>query len=126
MADDDVYDLLEEEEQAERDVLAEREAALARELEIMRKRQARLVDPLQYAMSIAAEDLASYVPTFAWEMGPASAAQLSFLEKRGTAPQMRTPVVCSRACCPSDKNTARPSCPQNPRAILLARPCPSA
>ena len=86
MADDEVYDLLEEEEQAERDVVAEREAALARELEIMRKRQARLVDPLQYAMSIAAEDLASYVPTFAWEMGPASAAQLSFLEKRGIFP----------------------------------------
>ena len=86
MADDEVYDLLEEEEQAERDVVAEREAALARELAQMRKRKARLVDPLQYAMSIAAEDLATYVPAFAWEMGPASPSQLALLEKRGIMP----------------------------------------
>ena len=34
-------------------------------------------------MSIAAEDLANYVPTFAWEMAPPSQKQLQFLEKRG-------------------------------------------
>ena len=28
------------------------------------KKQRKLVDPLQYAMSIAAEDLADYEPTF--------------------------------------------------------------
>ncbi len=81
--DDNVYDLIDAEEQAERDVLAEREEALARELAEMRRRKRQLVDPLQYAMSIAAEDLASYVPAFAWEMAPASAKQLEFLEKRG-------------------------------------------
>ena len=86
MQDDNVYDLLDEEEQAERDVVAEREAALARELEEMRRRKAKLVDPIQYAMSIADEDLANYVPTFTWEMGPASAAQLALLEKRGIMP----------------------------------------
>ena len=74
---------LEAEEEAERNVLEERERALARQLEEMRCRQRKLVDPLQYAMSIAAEDLASYVPTFAWEMGPPSQKQLTFLEKRG-------------------------------------------
>ncbi len=77
------FDLIEAEEQAERDVLAEREAALARELEEMRKRKRKLVDPLQYALSIAAEDLTNYVPTFGWEMAPPSDKQLSFLEKRG-------------------------------------------
>ncbi|NLV84127.1 MAG: DEAD/DEAH box helicase family protein [Spirochaetales bacterium] len=83
MKDDSVYDLIEAEEQAERDVLAEREQALARELAEMRRRKRKLVDPLQYAMSIAAEDLANYVPTFAWEMAPPSKKQLEFLERRG-------------------------------------------
>ncbi len=85
-SDEDGVDLIEAEEQAERDILAEREAALARQLEEMRKRKAKLVDPLQYAMSIAAEDLANYQPTFAWEMGPPSEAQLAFLERRGIFP----------------------------------------
>jgi hypothetical protein len=83
MKDDGVYDLIESEERAERDVLAEREEALARELAEMRNRKRKLVDPLQYALSIAAEDLTSYVPTFAWEMAPPSERQLAFLEKRG-------------------------------------------
>ena len=81
--DGEGFDLIEAEEQAERDVLSEREAALARELEEMRKRKRKLVDPLQYALSIAAEDLTNYVPTFGWEMAPPSDRQLAFLEKRG-------------------------------------------
>lgn len=81
--DDDGVDLMEAEEQAERDVIAEREDALARELAAMRNQKRKLVDPLQYAMSIAAEDLANYVPTFAWEMAPPSEKQLAFLERRG-------------------------------------------
>ena len=81
--DDSEYDLLEAEEKVERDILAEREAALAKQLAEMRSRKRKLVDPLQYAMSIAAEDLANYVPTFAWEMAPPSQKQLEFLEKRG-------------------------------------------
>ena len=81
--DDTEYDLLEAEEKVERNILAEREAALAKQLEEMRRRKAKLVDPLQFALSIAAEDLANYVPTFAWEMAPPSEKQLQFLEKRG-------------------------------------------
>ena len=80
-------DLLDAEETAERDVLQEREQALARQLQEMRHRQRRLVDPLQYAMSIAAEDLTSYVPTFAWEMAPPTEKQLKFLETRGIYPE---------------------------------------
>lgn len=80
---DEEIDLIEAEEQAERDVLAERERALARELEEMRRRKRKLVDPLQYALSIAAEDLANYTPTFVWEMAPPSKKQLAFLEGRG-------------------------------------------
>ena len=80
---DGCVDIIEAEEQAERDVLAEREAALARELAEMRRRKRKLVDPLQYALSIAAEDLTNYVPTFMWEQAPPSQKQLEFLERRG-------------------------------------------
>lgn len=83
MGTGDGIDLIDAEEKAERDILAEREQSLARQLAEMRRRKAKLVDPLQYAMSIAAEDLANYVPTFAWEMAPPSEKQLQFLEKRG-------------------------------------------
>lgn len=79
----DSIDLIDAEEEAERNILQEREEALAKELEEMRVRQRRLVDPLQYALSIAAEDLVGYVPTFAWEMAPPSEKQLAFLEQRG-------------------------------------------
>ncbi len=81
--DADGIDLIEAEEQAERDVLAEREAALAKQLSEMRGKKRKLVDPLQYALSIAAEDLTNYVPSFAWEMAPPSQKQLEFLERRG-------------------------------------------
>ncbi len=83
---DEAVDILEAEETAERDALAEREEALAKELEEMRSRKRKLVDPLQYALSIAAEDLTNYVPTFAWEMAPPSQKQLDFLERRGIFP----------------------------------------
>ncbi len=76
-------DLIEAEEQAEKDVLLDREAALAKQLAEMRGKKRKLVDPLQYAMSIAAEDLVGYVPNFAWEMGPPSDKQIEFLEHRG-------------------------------------------
>jgi superfamily II DNA or RNA helicase len=76
-------DLGELESQAESDVLAEREEALAKRLEEMRHKKAKLVDPLQYEMSIGAEDLADYQPAFGWEMAPASDAQTSALEKFG-------------------------------------------
>ena len=79
-------DIMEAEETAERDTLAERERALAEQLAVMRNRTRKLVDPLQYAMSIAAEDLANYEPTFVWEMGPPTQKQLQFLEKRGIFP----------------------------------------
>lgn len=70
-------------QQAESDVVADREEALARKLEEMRTKKAKLVDPLQYEMSIGAEDLADYQPAFGWEMAPASDAQVTALEKHG-------------------------------------------
>ena len=79
-------DLEEAEAKAASDVVAEREAALARQLEEMRRRKKKLVDPLQFEMSIAAEDLSGYVPSFGWEMAPPSEKQLQALERQGINP----------------------------------------
>lgn len=79
-------DLEEVEEQAEKDIIAEREEALAKQLAEMKKRKRKLVDPLQFEMSIQAEDLVHYVPSFGWEMGPATDKQLNKLEKLGIFP----------------------------------------
>ncbi|MEK4199075.1 MULTISPECIES: DEAD/DEAH box helicase [unclassified Cytobacillus] len=74
------------EKQAAEDVIAEREEALAKQLAEMKKRKRKLVDPLQFEMSIQAEDLSSYVPSFGWEMGPLSEKQINHLEKLGILP----------------------------------------
>jgi hypothetical protein len=52
----------------------------------MKMRKRKLVDPLQYEMSIQAEDLSSYVPTFGWECAPPTDKQKSTLEKLGIFP----------------------------------------
>nr|DAN16154.1 MAG TPA: Chromatin remodeling complex ATPase [Caudoviricetes sp.] len=77
------FSLLDAEEQASKDVVAEREEALAKQLAEQRKKKRKLVDPLQFEMSIQAEDLADYVPSFGWEMAPPSEKQLKALEKFG-------------------------------------------
>lgn len=83
-------DLIEAETESESEIVKEREEALARELESMRKKKQKLVDPIQYAFSIAADDLADYEPTFTWEMAPASDKQLEYLEKHGIYPESVT------------------------------------
>lgn len=79
-------DLESAETQAESDVLAEREEALAKQLAEMRRRKQKLVDPLQFEMSIQAEDLSNYIPSFGWEMAPPSDKQVKALEKLGILP----------------------------------------
>ena len=79
-------DIEEAEQQASSDVVAEREESLAKQLEEMKKRKKKLVNPLQFEMSIQAEDLANYVPAFGWEMMPPSEGQKNTLEKLGILP----------------------------------------
>ena len=79
-------DIEEAEKTAAEDVVAQREEALAKQLAEMRKRKKKLVDPLQFEMSIQAEDLSSFVPSFGWEMGPATEQQKATLEKLGILP----------------------------------------
>jgi len=79
-------DIEEIEGEAEKDVISEREEALANQLKEMRHRKKKLVNPLQFEMSIQAEDLTNYVPAFGWEMGPPSEKQVKALEKMGIFP----------------------------------------
>ena len=74
------------EKKANEDALVAREESLAKQLDEMKKRKRALVDPLQFEMSIQAEDLSSYVPAFGWEMAPPSEAQVKTLEKLGILP----------------------------------------
>lgn len=52
----------------------------------MKRRKKKLVDPLQFEMSIQAEDLSGYVPAFGWECAPPSEKQKATLEKLGILP----------------------------------------
>ena len=83
----EAFDLEEEERAAAEDVVAQREEALAKQLAEMRRRKRKLVDPLQFEMSIQAEDLAGYVPSFGWEMAPPTDKQKQALERRGIYPE---------------------------------------
>ncbi len=85
-ADSAAIDIEAAEKQAAEDVVAQREEALAKQLSEMKKRKRALVDPLQFEMSIQAEDLSSYVPAFGWEMSPPSDKQAATLEKYGIFP----------------------------------------
>jgi len=73
-------------DEAATDVVAQREEALAKKLAEMKNRQRKLVDPLQFEMSIQAEDLSGYEPAFGWEAGQPSKKQLEALEKLGIFP----------------------------------------
>lgn len=79
-------DIEEAEKSASEDIVAQREEALAKKLAEMKRRKKQLVDPLQFEMSIQAEDLSGYVPTFGWEMGPVTDGQKKTLEKLGILP----------------------------------------
>lgn len=79
-------DIEEAEKKASEDVVAQREEALAKQLAEMRRRKKKLVDPLQFEMSIQAEDLSGYKPAFGWEMAPPSDKQKATLEKLGIFP----------------------------------------
>ena len=79
-------DIEEAEKSASDDVQREREEALAKQLAEQKRKRARLVDPLQFEMSIRAEDLSGYVPAFGWEMAPPSDQQKNTLEKMGILP----------------------------------------
>lgn len=79
-------DIEEAQKEASEDVQTQREEALAKILSEQKRKKQRLVDPLQFEMSIQAEDLSNYVPAFGWEMMPPSEKQLKALEKNDINP----------------------------------------
>lgn len=79
-------DLEQAEQQAKEDVALEREESLAKQLSEMKRRKRKLVDPLQFEMSIQASDLTDYVPSFGWQMSPPTGKQVKALEKWGIFP----------------------------------------
>lgn len=83
-AEMDVDDLLLE--TGKQDVVAQREAALAKKLAEMRHRKRELVDPLQYAASIGDPDLMTYEPAFGAEARPISQPQADALAEAGIYP----------------------------------------
>lgn len=76
----------EELEEARLEVIADREAALAKKLAEMRHRKRDLVDPLQFAMSIGRPELADYRPAMASELAAPSESQIDALAKCGINP----------------------------------------
>lgn len=76
-------DLMGAEEQGERDAQQDREKALAAELEAQRHKKAKLVDPLQYEMSIMDIDLQNYEPEFFWQRQRPTEKQLQAIERFG-------------------------------------------
>lgn len=79
-------DLEQAEQQAKEDVALEREESLAKQLSEMKRRKRKLVDPLQFEMSIQATELTDYVPSFGWQMSPPTDKQVKALEKWGILP----------------------------------------
>lgn len=79
-------DIQDAEKSASEDVVAQREESLAKTLSEMKTRKRKLVDPLQYEMSIQAADLSNYVPAFGWECAPPTEKQIARLEKLGIFP----------------------------------------
>lgn len=71
---------------AKEEVIAEREAALAKKLAEMRHRKRELVDPVQYAVSVGAPGLVDYRPALPAESAPPTAAQIAALSKAGIFP----------------------------------------
>lgn len=73
-------------DKAEHDAMHVREKALAKTLEEMRRKKSKLVDPVQYAVSVGSADLLNYQSAFGWETSPVSPDQAKALEKAGILP----------------------------------------
>lgn len=76
-------ELLELESDASDEIRKEREDSLANKLRLLSTKTRKLLDPLQYALSVHDDDLQDYEPEMAWEFQPPSESQIQLLEKNG-------------------------------------------
>lgn len=81
------YDIFEAEEQAERDAVEERRKSLEKMLKEAEKarKEKKFIDPLEFETDIGDPELIDYVPTFGWEMLPATEKQIGTLQRFGIA-----------------------------------------
>lgn len=77
MKEMDGMDMLEAAKKAERDFIK----SLEKEAKKHANKQARVIDPLAWAVNIGEEKLASYVPVEKWEFDPITSGQKAQLEK---------------------------------------------
>lgn len=75
------------EEQAKGLVQKEREEALAKELAANKRKAGRMMNPLDFALSLHDSDLQEYEAVMPWEQAPPSDKQLETLEKFGFGPE---------------------------------------
>jgi len=83
----EAVDIESAEEVAASDVQVQREEALAKLLAEQKRKKSRLVDPLQYEMSIQDMDLVNYVPPFGLAMQPPTEIQKNTLERLQINPE---------------------------------------
>lgn len=74
------------EEKADGQVQKEREEALARELAANKRKAGRMLNPLDFALSLHDRDLEEYEPVMPWQAAPASEKQIETLAKFGFGP----------------------------------------
>jgi superfamily II DNA or RNA helicase len=79
----EAVDLEDAQKDAVESALKEREQSLAKQLEQNKNRSKKLVDHVQYEISIQAEDLINYQPAFSWEFEPTTEQQIQFIESAG-------------------------------------------
>lgn len=65
------------------DAVEARRKKLAEELAAQAHKKSKLINPLQWFVSIGDMDLADYEPEFRWEMDPPTAKQIAMLENAG-------------------------------------------
>ena len=80
-------DLMEAEAEAQSETVLAREESLADALQKLRNKKAKLVDPLQYEMSIQDISLVNYKPSFGWEAAPPTVEQKEKLFKLDISPE---------------------------------------
>lgn len=76
-------DLSELSEQAERDILAEREESMRKKLALNSRNSSRTFDVIEFVNSIGDYDLSNYSPLFGWEREPATEKQIQLLRNYG-------------------------------------------
>lgn len=76
-------ELLELEQCVDNEIRTQREDKLAERLRSLSTKSRKLLDPLQYALSVHDDDLQDYEPEMPWELAPATPAQIALLEKNG-------------------------------------------